>query len=93
MSRPKANATRGLEWARLFAARAPDLPFRLWPDIGERLKNEFSLVDSRMRQLQFIPVDFHIAKIEEIDIDLARDIALVMGRAAKRDLNCRQLIP
>ena len=31
----KANATRGREWARLFAARAPDLPFRLWPDIGD----------------------------------------------------------
>ena len=31
----KANATRGLEWARCFAARAPDLPFRLWPDIGD----------------------------------------------------------
>ena len=31
----KANATRGTEWARLFAARAPDLPFRLWPDVGD----------------------------------------------------------
>ena len=31
----KANAVRGLEWASLFAARAPDLPFRLWPDIGD----------------------------------------------------------
>jgi glyoxylate/hydroxypyruvate reductase len=31
----KANATRGTEWARCFAARAPDLPFRLWPDVGD----------------------------------------------------------
>ena len=31
----KANATRGMEWARHFAARAPDLPFRLWPDVGD----------------------------------------------------------
>jgi glyoxylate/hydroxypyruvate reductase A len=31
----KANATRGQEWARFFAARAPDLPFRLWPDVGD----------------------------------------------------------
>jgi len=30
----KANAVRGREWARWFAERAPDLPFRLWPDIG-----------------------------------------------------------
>jgi glyoxylate/hydroxypyruvate reductase A len=31
----KANAVRGAEWARIFAARAPDLPFRLWPDVGD----------------------------------------------------------
>ena len=31
----KANAVRGLEWAALFATRAPELPFRLWPDIGD----------------------------------------------------------
>jgi glyoxylate/hydroxypyruvate reductase len=31
----KANATRGEAWARFFAARAPDLPFRLWPDVGD----------------------------------------------------------
>ncbi|CEJ13796.1 Glyoxylate/hydroxypyruvate reductase A [bacterium YEK0313] len=30
----KANAARGAIWARLFAERAPDLPFRVWPDIG-----------------------------------------------------------
>jgi glyoxylate/hydroxypyruvate reductase A len=26
---------RGAEWARFFAERAPHLPFRLWPDIGD----------------------------------------------------------
>ena len=31
----KANATRGTQWARLFAERAPELPFRLWPDVGD----------------------------------------------------------
>ncbi|RZN12074.1 glyoxylate/hydroxypyruvate reductase A [Bradyrhizobium genosp. SA-3] len=30
----KANLVRGAEWARFFAERAPHLPFRLWPDIG-----------------------------------------------------------
>lgn len=29
-----ANMVRGAEWARIFAERAPDMPFRLWPDIG-----------------------------------------------------------
>jgi len=31
----KANMVRGAEWARFFAERAPHLPFRLWPDIGD----------------------------------------------------------
>ena len=31
----KADPERGAEWARLFAERAPELPFRLWPDIGD----------------------------------------------------------
>lgn len=30
----KANMVRGAEWATFFAERAPDVPFRLWPDIG-----------------------------------------------------------
>ncbi|QQO32827.1 glyoxylate/hydroxypyruvate reductase A [Bradyrhizobium diazoefficiens] len=31
----KANMVRGAEWAAFFAERAPHLPFRLWPDIGD----------------------------------------------------------
>ncbi|MET4256663.1 glyoxylate/hydroxypyruvate reductase A [Bradyrhizobium sp. S3.12.5] len=31
----KANMVRGAEWATFFAERAPDMPFRLWPDIGD----------------------------------------------------------
>lgn len=30
----KADPVRGAEWARLFAAKAPDLPFHIWPDTG-----------------------------------------------------------
>jgi glyoxylate/hydroxypyruvate reductase A len=30
----KADPVRGAEWARLFAAQAPDIPFHVWPDIG-----------------------------------------------------------
>lgn len=30
----KADLVRGREWAALFAERAPDIPFRLWPDTG-----------------------------------------------------------
>ncbi|WP_322095224.1 2-hydroxyacid dehydrogenase [Paraburkholderia bannensis] len=31
----KADAVRGAQWAALFAQRAPDVPFRVWPDIGD----------------------------------------------------------
>ncbi|WP_375458284.1 2-hydroxyacid dehydrogenase [uncultured Enterovirga sp.] len=31
----KANAARGLAWKRIQAERAPDLAFRIWPDIGD----------------------------------------------------------
>lgn len=31
----KADPARGETWARLFAERAPEMPFRLWPDVGD----------------------------------------------------------
>ena len=31
----KSDPARGAEWARLFAERAPDVPFRIWPDLGD----------------------------------------------------------
>jgi glyoxylate/hydroxypyruvate reductase A len=31
----KADPDRGKQWAQLFAQKAPDIPFRLWPDIGD----------------------------------------------------------
>lgn len=31
----KADPVRGAQWAELFAQRAPELPFRVWPDIGD----------------------------------------------------------
>ncbi|HEY2604407.1 MAG TPA: glyoxylate/hydroxypyruvate reductase A [Paraburkholderia sp.] len=31
----KADPARGEQWAKLFAQRAPELPFRLWPDVGD----------------------------------------------------------
>ncbi|MBB3213862.1 glyoxylate/hydroxypyruvate reductase A [Herbaspirillum sp. Sphag1AN] len=32
----KADPVRGAEWAQLFAAKAPDIPFYCWPDTGDR---------------------------------------------------------
>ena len=31
----KADPARGEQWARLFAQKAPELEFRLWPDLGD----------------------------------------------------------
>jgi glyoxylate/hydroxypyruvate reductase A len=31
----KADPVRGAEWAHLFAAKAPDIPFHIWPDTGD----------------------------------------------------------
>lgn len=31
----KGNPVRGEMWARLFAERAPEIPIRLWPDVGD----------------------------------------------------------
>jgi len=30
----KSEPVRGTAWARIFAQRLPDLPFRIWPDTG-----------------------------------------------------------
>jgi len=31
----KSEVKRGLEWQALFAVKAPDLPFHIWPDTGD----------------------------------------------------------
>lgn len=31
----KADPERGKQWAQLFACKAPEIPFRLWPDTGD----------------------------------------------------------
>lgn len=30
-----SEATRGAEWASVLARKAPDIPFRIWPDVGD----------------------------------------------------------
>lgn len=40
----KASAERAGQWAAAFARQAPDVPFRVWPDIGEPEAVEYLLV-------------------------------------------------
>lgn len=37
----KSEPVRGAAWARLFAERRPDLPFRIWPDVGDPAEIRF----------------------------------------------------
>lgn len=37
----RSDAARGRTWADIFAAEAPDLPFRVWPDIGDLAAVEY----------------------------------------------------
>jgi glyoxylate/hydroxypyruvate reductase A len=37
----KANEERGREWAEIFAREAPEIEFRLWPDIGDPKSVEY----------------------------------------------------
>lgn len=40
----KASAERAGQWAAAFARQAPDVPFRVWPDIGDPEAVEYLLV-------------------------------------------------
>ena len=37
----KANPARARQWAEIFARQAPELPFRIWPDIGDPAQVRF----------------------------------------------------
>jgi glyoxylate/hydroxypyruvate reductase A len=37
----KSDPVRGREWAEVFAREAPQLPFHIWPDIGDPLQVRF----------------------------------------------------
>ena len=37
----KSDPVRGRQWAEVFAREAPQLPFRIWPDIGDPAKVRF----------------------------------------------------
>ena len=39
----KAERERGLQWVELFRERAPELDFRMWPDIGDPARVRFLL--------------------------------------------------
>ncbi|WP_089173733.1 glyoxylate/hydroxypyruvate reductase A [Bosea sp. AS-1] len=40
----KASAERAGQWAAAFARQAPDVPFRIWPDVGDPASVEYLLL-------------------------------------------------
>jgi glyoxylate/hydroxypyruvate reductase A len=56
----KADPERGAEWRRLFAELAPDLPFRIWPDIGDPLAVRYFAV--------WVPPDDLIDRFPNLEI-------------------------
>src|SRR5437667_4898982 len=47
---------------------------------------------SRMRSLHFRGVDLHLAGVEKVEVDLARNVACPIAWAAKHALDLRQLL-
>jgi len=37
----KSDPVRGRQWAEVFARRAPEIDFRIWPDIGDPAQVRF----------------------------------------------------
>ena len=79
----KADPVRGAEWARLFAARAPDLPFHIWPDTGnaERVRYLAAWVPPPDLERQFPHLELLFstgAGIDQFDLAaLPRDLPVV----------------
>ena len=53
----KADPERGRQWAEIFARRAPETQFRLWPDVGDPAAVRFLAAGSRPRTW---PIAFRI---------------------------------
>src|ERR1700730_1671728 len=62
------------------------------PDIRQRLQNEFSPMQTRMWQLQTGIVDFHLAQIKKVDVDLARDVSRMIAFPSKRFLDSDKVL-
>ena len=69
----KADPARGAIWAKLFADRAPEIPFRLWPDVGDpasiRYLAAWQPPDNPARTLPNLEVVFSVgAGVDQFDL-------------------------
>lgn len=69
----KADPARGEQWARLFAQKAPELAFRVWPDVGDPASVRYLAAwmppDDPTRTLPNLEVIFSVgAGIDQFDL-------------------------
>ena len=74
----KSAAERGAVWARHFAAHAPDVPFRIWPDVGDpaavRYLAAWTLPEDLARNFPNLEVLFCVgAGIDQLDLSQVPD--------------------
>ena len=62
------------------------------PDISQRLQDKLSQVQSRVRQLQSLIFNVAVAVVEQVDVDLSRNIFYMLARAAERFFDSNQLL-
>ncbi|WP_133647141.1 2-hydroxyacid dehydrogenase [Paraburkholderia flava] len=79
----KADPDRGRQWAQLFAEKAPDIPFRLWPDIGDpssvRYLAAWQPPDDPVRAFSNLEVVFSVgAGIDQFDLSRVPDHVAVV---------------
>jgi glyoxylate/hydroxypyruvate reductase A len=79
----KADNARGQKWKSIFAQKMPQLPIRMWPDIGDpseiRYLAAWTLSDGLIAQLPNLEVVFSIgAGIDQLDLaQIPDDLPLV----------------
>jgi glyoxylate/hydroxypyruvate reductase A len=71
----KADPERGLIWQAIFAERAPDLPFLIWPDIGDATAVRYLVAwqppDNFLELLPNLQVVFSVgAGVDQFDLRL-----------------------
>ena len=74
----KSDPARGAVWARLFAEHAPDVPFRMWPDVGDpaqvRYLAAWTMPAGLMETLPKLEVLFCVgAGIDQLDLSQVPD--------------------
>ncbi|CAN7512583.1 glyoxylate/hydroxypyruvate reductase A [Phyllobacterium sp. LjRoot231] len=79
----KADPVRGAEWAELFAQKAPDVQFRIWPDVGPSEKVRYLAAwlppDNLAEAFPNLEILFSVgAGIDQFDLStLPQDLPLV----------------